>query len=245
MINTASELVCLDLEWRGDVAVLTLNNPKVNSLSRPLREQFLERLAVVRRSLPKLLVITGGGKGFSAGAHLPELEKVLKQGEGATRQWLKEGHEFINFIASLPCTKIALIHGFAMAGGLELALACDLRIAVGEVKISLPEAKIKILPGWQGTIRTKKIMGAKAAEEFYQSGKELSAEEARNFGLIHYSFKDFCTARNFIFELSAEHGPVSGADSAEEIENFIRKVTPAHGEFVSPAITAIENFLRK
>ncbi|MDP2668275.1 MAG: enoyl-CoA hydratase/isomerase family protein [bacterium] len=237
----------VDLKWRrrGDVAVLKLNNPKVNSLSRTLREQFLEKLAVVRHSLPKLLVITGEGKGFSAGAHLPELAEVLKQGESATRQWLKEGHEFINLIASLPCTKIALIHCFAMAGGLELALACDTRIAVGEVKISLPEAKIKILPGWQGTIRTKKIMGEKAAEEFYQSGKELSVEEAMNFGLIDRSFADFSAAWNFITELSAERDSVSYADSAEEIENFIRKATPAQGEFVSPAITAIENFLRK
>ena len=238
-----NELVGLEL--RRDIAVLKLNNPKVNSLSRALRAQFLQKLSVIRGSLPKIIVLMGEGKGFSAGAHLPELLEVLKSGEASTRQWLREGHEFINLIAAIPCTKIALIHGFAMAGGLELAMACDIRIAIGEVKISLPETNIKLLPGWQGTIRTKRLMGVKAAADFYQSGKELSAEDTRNLGLINHSFKDYNSAWNFIGELSAEHGPVSDAETSEEIENFIKKVRPQNGNFVSPAIVEIENFLKK
>src|SRR3989344_7710660 len=246
------------LAWRSEkVAVLALDNPKVNSLCVELRNSLLEKLEEVIKTGAQVLVLTGEGKGFTAGAHLPELIETLRIGERATRSWLLDGHDFVNKIAEAPIYKIALLHGFAMAGGLELALACNFRIAVGELRVSLPETKIKIFPGWQGTIRTRMLMPNEAmAREFYETGKELSAKEAKDANLLTSTFFDLEEAWKMVDNIArvvafgivpAKPDNLKGAahDSALEIERFIDKVRPREGEFISPAIKAIENFLSK
>lgn len=246
------------LSWRSEkVAVLTLDHPKVNALSSDVRNGLLAKLSEAIASGAEVLVLVGEGKGFSAGAHLPELVGVLKNGERSTRSWLWEGHQFINKIAEAPLYKIAILHEFAMAGGLELALACNFRVAVGALKISLPEAKIKILPGWQGTIRTRMLMPSEAkARKFYETGDEMSVTEALGTNLLTSTFFSFEEAWRLVDNVARVVSlgiipkkpgnlKVGAHDSALEIERFITKVRPAEGEYISPAIVAIENFLHK
>ena len=248
-LNT-QELVKLSYRMDDRIGVLTLNNPPVNALSAQLRTEFLSGVKkLLSKKNVKMLVITGEGRGFSAGADLLEVAEVLetlKHGEDEMRNWLLEGHKFVNAVASIPLMKVALIHGFAMGGGLELALSCDILVTVGKVKIALLEANLGILPGWGGTIRTEKIMGKETAEEFYGSGRTIDAAEAHNLGLVFHAHEDMDQAWVKLELLTSEFASsLDDSESAREIEAFLDKVRPGNPGEDSPALEKVRAFINR
>lgn len=166
-------LVRYDIE--GDVAVVTIDNPPVNALGPGVRDGIVEALERGEADASvKAMVMIGAGRSFIAGADIRQFGKPRPTQKRATYEVL-DG-------ASKPV--VAAIHGYALGGGLEHALACHYRIAVPGAKVGLPEVLIGILPGGGGTQRLPRVVGPKAAMEMIVSGRHVPAAEARTLGII-------------------------------------------------------------
>lgn len=168
------------LERRHDgLAVVTLDNPKVNALSTAL----LRRLRDVARELsddpPRAVLVTGGPKVFAAGADISEF--------GGPDEAAEVGSAFLEAleaVAGIPRVTIAAIGGYALGGGCELALACDLRLASQRARFGQPEILLGIIPGGGGTQRLARLIGPSRAKEMIFSGRQVSADEALAWGLV-------------------------------------------------------------
>ena len=180
----ADELV--HLERRDDgVAVITLDNPKVNALCRALLGE-LEAIALeLQANPPGAVVVTGGDRLFAAGAEISEFwggdgvisrDEVLALGGGFLRA--------LNAVAAIPRITIAAISGFALGGGCELALACDLRIGSEKAKLGQPEVLLGIIPGGGGTQRLARLVGPARAKDLILGGRQVGAVEALAMGLL-------------------------------------------------------------
>jgi 3-hydroxyacyl-CoA dehydrogenase len=166
----------IDLSTDGDIAVLTIDSPPVNALSAAVRDGLSDGLnQAIANPAVKAIVLTGAGRTFSAGADITEFGKPPR-GVGLVELEAQ-------FEAS-PKSVIASIHGTALGGGLELALACHYRIAVPSARCGLPEVKLGILPGAGGTQRLTRIVGAAKALELITSGEHVPAKAARDMGLL-------------------------------------------------------------
>lgn len=168
-------------ENRQGIGLLTLNHPEVlNALSSELLEEI--RHTVV--NLPELdvLIITGTGKSFVAGASIREMTG-LKPAEAAA--FSLQGHEIFTMIENLPCPVIAMVNGFALGGGLELMLACDLKVASTRAKFGQPEVGLGIIPGYGGTQRLALAISPGKARELIYTGRMIGAEEALSIGLVN------------------------------------------------------------
>ena len=166
----------IDLSTDGDIAVLTIDSPPVNALSAAVRDGLSDGLKqAIANPAVKAIVLTGAGRTFSAGADITEFGKPPR-GVGLVELEAQ-------FEAS-PKSVIASIHGTALGGGLELALACHYRIAVPSARCGLPEVKLGILPGAGGTQRLTRIVGAAKALELITSGEHVPAKAARDMGLL-------------------------------------------------------------
>ncbi|MEN5117186.1 3-hydroxyacyl-CoA dehydrogenase NAD-binding domain-containing protein [Luteimonas sp. TWI662] len=145
-------------------------------------DTLLERLAL---DPPKALVIRSAkAKGFIAGADIREFQAF--DAKGTIGDSIRRGQSTFQRLAELPCPTVAAIHGFCMGGGTEIALACDYRVASNDpsTKIGLPEVKLGIYPGWGGSVRLPRLVGAPAAFDMMLTGRALSAKAARGIGLV-------------------------------------------------------------
>lgn len=157
------------------IGVITVNNPPVNALSQALRQGLLDTITVAQKDASEALVLLCAGRTFIAGADItefgkPPLAPFLPDVLGA----LENSRKLI----------VAAIHGTALGGGFETALACHYRCAVPSAKVGLPEVKLGLLPGAGGTQRVPRLAGVKAALEIITSGNPLSAAEAADLNLI-------------------------------------------------------------
>jgi enoyl-CoA hydratase len=170
----------------GRVAHLELVNPPLNLVTKALLEELGSALATLAASTPgevRAVVVTGSGeRAFSAGSHVGEFE-AQRGAAGRARHELEQ--RVSNQLADLPMPTIAAIEGNALGGGLELALACDLRIASVRARLGLPEVHLAVTPGSGGTQRLPRIVGVARAKELILTGRILSAEEAAGIGLVH------------------------------------------------------------
>ncbi|MDA8040554.1 MAG: enoyl-CoA hydratase/isomerase family protein [Actinomycetota bacterium] len=171
----------LSLERRPDgVAVLRLDRPKLNPLSQALLGELASLLAGLGRDLPKALVVWGGERCFSAGADVSELGGT-KEAERVAAGF----HRALGALAAFPRATVAAISGYALGGGLELALACDFRIAAAGAKLGQPEVLLGVIPGGGGTQRLARLVGPSIAKDLVLTGRQVSAEEALSFGLVN------------------------------------------------------------
>lgn len=145
-------------------------------------DAFLERIAL---DPPKGLVIRSAKpKGFIAGADIREFQKFDEQ--GTIGDSIRRGQQVFQRLAELPCPTVAAIHGFCMGGGTEISLACRYRVASNDpsTRIGLPEVKLGIYPGWGGSVRLPRLVGAPAAMDMMLTGRTLSASAAKAIGLV-------------------------------------------------------------
>lgn len=166
------------------IATITLNRPKqANALSLSLLEELQSALGQVKEDRKiRAVIITGAGeKVFCAGADLKERAGM---NEEQVRQAVSMIRSSINMIDSLPQPVIAAINGIALGGGLELSLACDIRIASDTAILGLTETSLAIIPGAGGTQRLPRLIGLGRAKELIYTARRISAEEAYQYGLI-------------------------------------------------------------
>jgi enoyl-CoA hydratase/carnithine racemase len=171
------ELVLVERRADG-VAVVTLNNPKVNALSQALLADLRAAADDMLANPPGAVVITGGERIFAAGADISEFEGA-NQGHHITAGF----HAALNAVAKIPRFVIAAVSGYALGGGCELALACDYRIAGERAVFGQPEVLLGILPGGGGTQRLPRLVGLSKAKEIMITGRQVKAEEAVRIGL--------------------------------------------------------------
>ena len=186
MSNEAARNWSLERDAEG-VAWLTLDKPgtSANVLSGPVLLELDGLLASLEREPPRALVVLSAKKsGFVAGADIREFTGVTDADSGYLL--IHRGQQVFNRLAALPCPSVAAIRGFALGGGLELALACRYRVAVGDERLSLglPEVQLGIHPGFGGTVRSVQVAGVRAAMELMLTGKPVRADKALRLGLV-------------------------------------------------------------
>jgi enoyl-CoA hydratase/carnithine racemase len=176
----------VDLVRDGQVATVTLNRPaKLNSLTPAMLDQ-LEQCAreLDADTSVRVVVLTAGGeRAFCVGADINEWAAL--QPLDMWRRWTRRGHQVFDQWAQLRQPVIVAINGHAFGGGLELAIAGDIRIAVQTAQFALPEASIATCPGWSGTQRMVQLIGASRAKYLALSGTRMSARDAQASGLVH------------------------------------------------------------
>ena len=170
------------------MALVTLDRPDaLNALNRALLTELRDRLAEVAEDAEvRAVVLTGAGdRAFAAGADIKEMEPMSVD---EARAWGALGHECGRLLETMPKPTIAAVNGFALGGGCELALACDVRYASANARLGQPEANIGIIPGWGGTQRLARAVGIGMAKELIYSGRMVDAEEALRIGLVNAVF---------------------------------------------------------
>jgi enoyl-CoA hydratase len=175
-----ADATLVDIERRGDgVAVVRLDNPKVNALSTTLLRQLEAAARTLGDDPPGAVVVTGGDRVFAAGADIEELA-------GVEEARVVGGcfHRALRAVAGIPRPTIAAIAGYALGGGCELALACDLRLASETAKLGQPEMLLGIIPGGGATQRLPRLVGPAIAKDLIFTGRQVGAEEALRIGLV-------------------------------------------------------------
>ncbi len=167
----------------GGVEILVMKNPPVNALSTALLTDLRREVdALGADAKVRAVILTGDGQYFSAGADLKEMATMDLANAPAV---VRRGHELLGRIADLRVPVIAAINGLALGGGLELALACDLRIAGESAKLGAPEVNYGLMPAYGGTQRLPRLVGVSKAKELIYTGAMISAAEALKIGLVN------------------------------------------------------------
>ena len=174
-------------ELKEEIFYITINRPqKLNALNKEVLTELAHAIAFASESKAvRAVLITGAGeKAFVAGADISEFQDFDLEGG---KQLAKDGHDNV-FNAIENCTKpvLAAINGFALGGGLELAMACHIRIASDNAKLGLPEVTLGLIPGYGGTQRLAQLVGKGQAFEMIFTADMISAEKALQIGLVNY-----------------------------------------------------------
>ncbi|WP_341777590.1 enoyl-CoA hydratase-related protein [Macrococcus lamae] len=195
----------IELTQHSDhIAILTLNRPdSKNALNRELLAELQE---VVRNLTTRVLIITGAGNVFCAGADLKE--RLGMSPEEANQTSLNIGAK-IKWIEDLPYVTIAAMNGAAYGGGLELALACDFRVAVPEAKIGLTETSLGIIPGAGGTQRLTRLIGPSQSKRMILTAEPISASAALDAGILEEVSEDVIEAALMLAERIAKNAPLA------------------------------------
>jgi 3-hydroxypropionyl-coenzyme A dehydratase len=184
-----STMKYIQLEPLGDIAIIKINRPEaLNALNLDVIAELSRTIDIVGVDDGiKVVIITGAGeKSFCAGADIAYMVNIEPM---QAERYATSAQSVLNKIEKLEKPVIAAINGFALGGGCELALVCDMRIASSNAKIGQPEVTIGIPPGWGGTQRLTRIIGPAKAKELIFTGKMIAAEEAAQLGLVNKVIK--------------------------------------------------------
>ena len=173
----------LKVEHQDGITVLKISAPKsLNALNSTILKELSAFIGSLEATT-RVLIITGDGeKSFVAGADISEMAH-LDEPQGF--EFGKLGAQVFRAIETLPIPVIAAVNGFALGGGCELAMACDIRIASSKAKFGQPEVGLGIIPGFSGTYRLPKLVGQGYAKEMIYTGKVIRADEALRIGLVN------------------------------------------------------------
>ncbi len=174
-------------EIAGQVGIITIDRPKaLNSLNEEVLEEFEKALDSVDIEEIRCLILTGGGeKAFVAGADIATQYPLSKE-EG--KDWSNFGNRIFLKLERFPIPVIAAINGYALGGGCEISLACDIRICSENAVFGQPEVGLGITPGFGGTQRLARLVGSGMAKEMIYSGRNVKADEALRIGLVTHVY---------------------------------------------------------
>jgi enoyl-CoA hydratase/carnithine racemase len=200
------------------VALMEINNPPMNALSRPVLRDIRDTLskALADREV-RVIVFTGAGKAFIAGADISELNDFETAQEGA--DFLIPGQEITNLLMHADKPVIAAINGFCLGGGMEMALGCHIRLVDESATLGLPEIKLGIIPGYGGTQRTPRLIGAGRALELILSGNFVSGRQAEAYGLVNRA-----VAKGTVVEEAMQLATAIAAKSRIAVQAALRAV---------------------
>ena len=174
----------VNVERENGVAVLIIDRQeKLNALDRQVVEEIGQALLELEAEAPRAIVVTGAGeRSFIAGA---DIKAMSVMDPLQAKRFSEIGHAAMALLDRSPVPTIAAVNGFALGGGCEVALACDVRIAAENATFGFPEVSLGILPGMGGTQRLPRLIGPALAKELIFTGRRVGAEEARQMGLVN------------------------------------------------------------
>jgi len=194
----------LNIKTEHGITTIHINRPEaLNALNQETLEEllhFLEKTA--RQENIKALILTGSGdKAFIAGADIKQMHQMDHLG---MLEFCALGQRVADSLEAAPFLTIAAVNGYALGGGLEMALACDFIYAANDAKLGLPEVTLGIIPGFGGTQRLSRAVGTRMAKEMIMSGLTLSAERAREIGIVNH----VCPGENLLKDCFATAGKI-------------------------------------
>ena len=199
----------IDVAREDGVAVVTIDRQEVlNALDLPSLNELRDRLQEVSaEESTRVVILTGAGdKAFVAGADIKYMSGLDVD---EAKAWGALGHETGRLLETMPKPTIAAVNGFALGGGCELALACDIRYAASTARLGQPEVNLGIIPGWGGTQRLARVCGLGIAKELIFTGRLVDAEEALRVGLVNAVHDPVLERARETAALLASKSPVS------------------------------------
>lgn len=175
----------IDMKIHDHVASITINNPaKMNCIDMAMLHDLNTTLQQIsgNKSIRVVQIKGAGDKAFSSGGNLNEFKSLHQSG---VAKWIKYGNKLFNDFESLPFPTVAIINGFALGGGFELALACDLRVATENSQFAFPELQHGWIPGWGGLTRLRRLIGESRTKQIIMLGEMIDAKTALEMGIIH------------------------------------------------------------
>ena len=212
--------LCISTE--NQICTLKISNPsQLNALNSSLLKELDEAVGEIETNQDiRVLIITGEGRSFVAGADISEMADLDSIAAG---EFAFSGASVFRKIELLPIPVIAAINGFALGGGCELALACDIRIASENAKLGQPEVSLGITPGFSGTVRLSRIVGVAKAKELIYTGKVIDASEAFSIGLLNkvYTAETLMDEVNKMAEKIAGNAPIAVRNAKRSINDSV------------------------
>jgi enoyl-CoA hydratase/3-hydroxyacyl-CoA dehydrogenase len=230
------------LEIKDAIAIITMSRPEaMNALNEKVLRELKEAISQLKNdSSVRAVIITGEGPAFVAGA---DIRAMLSKNRKEIRKFTSFGQGVMNDIENLNKPIIAAINGYALGGGLELALACDIRLASTEARMGFPEVGLGIFPGFGGTQRTPRLIGKGRACELIFTGNHINAEEAENMGLVNRVVQPkylLAEARKLANRI-AQQGPIAVAQAKSSINQALQTGQDAGLDFeLDAAMVAFE-----
>ena len=199
------------LEKKGNIAVATINRPKaLNALNSQVLEDLNELVDLVSADEEiRALVLTGSGeKAFVAGADIGEMSTLTKSGGEAL---CKKVSDVFRKLETMPIPTIAAVNGFALGGGCELSMSCDIRLCADTAVFGQPETGLGITPGFGGTQRLARLVSPGMAKQLIYSAKNIKADEALRIGLVNavYPLEELMPAAEKLAETIAKNAPIA------------------------------------
>ena len=185
-MNTGNEHI--KIEKKKEIGIITLNRPEArNALNRKMLHELGDALTELENDLQIRVIILVGNKDFCAGADIKEMNAIKPEEIETFCRW---GHKVFDQLEGMGKPVIAAMTGFALGGGCELALACDIRIAGESAKFGQPEVNLGLIPGFGGTQRLSRLVGIGKSKEIILTGEIINAKEAESIGLVNRVVKD-------------------------------------------------------
>lgn len=213
----------INYEAEGAVAVLTINRPKaLNALNSAVLDEINETLDAIDLDTVRALIITGAGeKSFVAGADIGEMSTLTKaEGEA----FGKKGNDVFRKIETLPIPVIAAVNGFALGGGCEISMACDIRICSENAVFGQPEVGLGITPGFGGTQRLARTVGIGMAKQLIFTARNIKAPEALRIGLVNavYPLEELMPAAKKMASIIAANAPIAVRNCKKAINDGLQ-----------------------
>lgn len=210
-------------EVEGAVGIVTINRPNaLNALNSKVLEELEATFDAVDLNTVRCLILTGAGdKSFVAGADIGEMSTLTKaEGEA----FGKKGNDVFRKIEVFPIPVIAAINGFALGGGCEISMSCDIRICADTALFGQPEVGLGITPGFGGTQRLARIIGVGKAKEMIYAGRNIKADEAYRIGLVNnvYPLEELLPAAKKLASIIAANAPIAVRNCKKAINDGLQ-----------------------
>lgn len=197
-------------EVEGQIGIITINRPKaLNALNSAVLDELDKTLDAVDQEAIRCLILTGAGeKSFVAGADIGEMSTLTKaEGEA----FGKKGNDVFRKLETFPIPVIAAVNGFALGGGCEISMSCDIRICSENAVFGQPEAGLGITPGFGGTQRLARLVSPGMAKQLIYTAKNIKADEAYRIGLVNavYPLDELLPAAEKLAETIAKNAPIA------------------------------------
>ena len=210
-------------EVEGQIGIITINRPKaLNALNSAVLDELDQTLDAVDQEAIRCLILTGAGeKSFVAGADIGEMSTLTKaEGEA----FGKKGNDVFRKLETFPIPVIAAVNGFALGGGCETSMSCDIRICSENAVFGQPEVGLGITPGFGGTQRLARIVGTGKAKEMIYGARNIKAEEAYRIGLVNnvYPAEELMPAAKKLASTIARNAPIAVRNCKRAINEGIQ-----------------------
>ena len=210
-------------EVEGQIGIITINRPKaLNALNSAVLDELDKTLDAVDQEAIRCLILTGAGeKSFVAGADIGEMSTLTKaEGEA----FGKKGNDVFRKLETFPIPVIAAVNGFALGGGCEISMSCDIRICSENAVFGQPEVGLGITPGFGGTQRLARLVGSGKAKEMIYGARNIKAEEAYRIGLVNnvYPAEELMPAAKKLASTIARNAPIAVRNCKRAINEGIQ-----------------------